>query len=355
MANLDTVVKTKDSVVEGVINSIMMLPNQVEQAWEEVNSTKMPSNCSLAKSVIIAGMGGSALGGRIVDSLTPERARTPIEVFTQYHLPNYVSKNTLVILSSYSGNTEETLKDTREALNKNAQTFVITTGGKLAQIAKTNNLPSYVFNPVYNPSGQPRMALGYSIGAILAILSKCNFIHLTDTQMKDTIKEMKKLVKELEPSVKQEENIAKRAAMKLHNKIPILVASEHLIGSTHAFKNQLNETAKTFSTLFDIPELNHHLMEGLSYPKKAKEILKFYFIESDLYTKRINKRYTITKEVVEKNGIPYDSYCLKTNTKLDQVFELLVYGSFVSLYLALLYDVDPSVIPWVDYFKNKLS
>ncbi len=355
MVNLDSQKLYSNPEIEGVLKSIILLPDQVEQAWNEVTSLEMPEKCSVAKNVVIAGMGGSALGGRIVDSLTPERSRTPIEVFTEYHLPNYVSKDTLVIISSYSGNTEETLTDAYQAIKKNATIFAITTGGKLADLANSHNLSSYIFRPKYNPSGQPRMALGYSIGAIMAILAKCNFIHLTDSQMKDNIKTMKEFVAEFDTTIKQENNIAKKCALKLHNKVPIIVSSEHLVGSSHAFKNQLNETAKTFSVLFDIPELNHHLMEGLSNPKKVKEFLHFYFFESDLYTSRVQKRYSITKQVVEKNSISFDAYHLRSKTKLEQIFEVLVYGSFVQLYLALMYEVDPSKIPWVDYFKKKLA
>lgn len=153
----------------------------------------------------------------------------------------------------------------------------------------------------------------------------------------------------------ESDNPAKRLAHELKNKMPILTTSEHLAGAAHAVKNQLNESAKTFALLFDIPELNHHLMEGLRNPAKAKEYWQFLFFESDLFEARVKSRYPITKKVLDKNEVGYSSYKLSSKTKLAQVFELLALGSYLQYYLAALYEIDPLPIPWVDYFKKELE
>lgn len=355
MVNINSAEEIKIFDTGFVLDSIRKLPDQVEQAWKEIKNLPTPQECSLSKNVVIAGMGGSALGGRIIDSLIPERARTPIEVFTQFHIPKYVNKDTLIIISSYSGNTEETISDFYEALNRNAQIFGITTGGKLADLFKQNNIPSYIFDPKENPSNQPRFGLGYSVAGILAILSRCEFIFTLDEEIEKCITEIRKLTKEFDVDIPENSNLAKSIALKIKDTIPILVASEHLLGSAHSFKNQINETAKSFSSLFDIPELNHHLMEGLKYPAKAKELLNFLFIESNLYSPNVVKRYPITMDVVEKNSINYLKYTATLETKLMQAFEIMILGSFVSFYLALLNGADPKSIPWVDYFKEKLK
>ncbi len=355
MRNLDSEKEIKDFDKGKVLESVRRLPAQVEQAWAEINKLKFPKACSLAKNVVIAGMGGSALGGRIIDSLVPFRARAPIEIFTEYHLPNYVNKDTLVIASSYSGNTEETISATREALKKGAQIFGITTGGKLGELLKKENLPSYIYTPKENPAKQPRLALGYSVMATMAILARCGFIILSQDEIKSAVSTLEEFIKEFDSHVPEDKNLAKRMAVKLKGKIPILVASEHLVGALHAFKNQLNEGSKTFSVSFDIPELNHHLMEGLRNPAMAKEYLYFLFFESKLYSSRIQKRYPITREVVEKNEIDYSVYQLRSSKKIQQIFEALSFGSFVHFYLAFLYGVDPLKVPWVDYFKEKLA
>ena len=355
MINFDSKEEVEKFDTGRVLETIRRIPNQIEQTWNEIGAFDIPKNCTLAKNVVISGMGGSALGGRIIDSLIAERARTPIEVFNEYHIPNYVNQDTLVIISSYSGDTEETISDFYDALNKKAKVFGITTGGKLKNLLEENNLPSYIFNPKENPSVQPRFGLGYSVASILALLSRCGFIYTLNEEMEKVIEELKKYCSDLDVENPQQTNIAKKMSEKIRNTIPVIVASEHLFGSAHAFKNILNETAKSMSVLFDIPELNHHLMEGLKFPAKAKELLNFLFIESDLYNARVKKRYPFTQEVVEKNNISYISYKTRLETKLMQAFEIMILGCFTAFYLALYYEVDPKTIPWVDYFKEKMG
>jgi glucose/mannose-6-phosphate isomerase len=338
-----------------VLASIRNLPNQLEQAWAEVGTLEIPQAYKNSQNIVLVGMGGSALGGRIVDSLIVDRLNTPMEVFTEYHLPNYVNSNTLLITSSYSGNTEETLSATKEAMAKKAKIFGITTGGKLAELLKVKKLPSYIFEPKQNPSGQPRMGLGYSISAILALLKKCGFISFGDEEFSSLAWQLKQKLLSFDPETPEKENLAKATASRLKGKIPILVASEHLVGIAHAFKNQLNETAKTFAVSFDLPELNHHLMEGLRNPAQAKNYLHFLLLESRLYDPQIKKRYEVTKEVINKNDIESSKFVLMSDKKSDQIFEVLAFSSFVSLYLAQVYDIDPVKIPWVDYFKKRLS
>jgi glucose/mannose-6-phosphate isomerase len=338
---------------QNVLGSIQKLPDQITDVWTHFKSTQIPSSCKLAKNVVISGMGGSALGGRIADSLLVEKAKVPIEVFTEFRLPNYVNKDTLVILSSYSGNTQETLESANEAFARGATIFGITTGGKLEQWLSENSLNSYIFNPQHNPSNQPRMALGYSIFSILAVLSECGFINIVDSEIDEAVESAKKAVAEFDVSVV--DNKAKQVAQSFLNKIPVLVSSEHLFGISHAFKNQLNENAKTFACLFDLPELNHHLMEGLMHPQSNKDSLQFLFFESDYYTKEVIERYPLTKEVVEKQNISSLTHRLTATKKLAQITETLVFGSYVAFYLSMLYGIDPAPIPWVDYFKEKLA
>ena len=355
MYSLDSVEEIKRLDKSGIAESIERLPKQIKQAWDEVTNSQVPESCPLAKNVVVSGMGGSALGGRIADSLLLDRSRAPIEIFTEYRLPNYVNKDTLVILSSYSGNTEETLSSAREALNRGAVIYCITTGGKLEDFMRENGLDGYIINPKENPSNQPRMGLGYSIASILAVLAKCEFINILSSEIEEAIASSEEFIGDFKIDVPEEKNLAKKAAKKLKGKIPVLVASEHLTGVAHAFKNQLNENSKTFTCLFDLPELNHHLMEGLRNPAEARRLLHFLFFYCELYSKDVAERYPLTYEVVAKNEVAHDVYTLRSRKKLDQIFETLIFGSYVNFYLAMLYDIDPAPIPWVDYFKNKLS
>ncbi|CAN5320752.1 bifunctional phosphoglucose/phosphomannose isomerase [soil metagenome] len=351
---LDDLKKIAELDKGNILSSIEHLPEQIEDAWNAIKIIDL-RGYETAQNIVVAGMGGSALGGRIVHYLEFRNLRAPIEIVTNYHLPNYVNENTLVILSSYSGNTEETIASAHDAIGRKAKIIGIETGGKLAEILEKENLPIYKIDPTNNPSGQPRMGLGYSISSILGILSKLHFINTTDEEIKDAIEVTEKFVKEFGVRTHTSENHAKKLAEKFTNKIPVLISSEHLVGSAHAFKNQLNENSKTFSMSFEISEMNHHLMEGLKYPAKAKEVLKFFFFESKNYYERIEKRYAITEDVVKQNGFEYEVYKLESNKKLEEVFEMLVLGSYISFYISSLHGIDPSPIPWVDYFKKKME
>ncbi len=355
MFNLDSFEEIKKLDTLDILQSIKFLPKQIAQAWYEVQNNEVPKKCYLAKNVVISGMGGSALGGRVADSLLIDRFRTPIEIVTDYQLPNYVNENTLVIVSSYSGNTAETISSAKEALNRGAVIYCIATGGELGELMRKNNLPGYLFNPKENPSNQPRAGLGYSIASILAVLAKCKFINILDSEVEEAIKTSEEFIRDFDVDVREDNNLAKKIARKLKGKIPNIVSSQHLIGICHAFKNLLNENAKTFAYLFDLPELNHHLMEGLRNPAVVRPFLHFLFIYSELYSKEVARRYPITYEVITQNDVSYDIYKPRSQKKLDQIFEILILGFFVSFYLAMLNDCDPGKIPWVNYFKKRLS
>ena len=355
MVNLDSQEEIETFDKGKILASIRLLPDQMEQAWEEIKVLDVPKACYLAKNVVICGMGGSALGGRIVDSLLTDRVRIPIEVFNQYDVPYYVGKDSFVIVSSYSGNTEETVSAAKEAIGRGAKVFGTATGGKLAKLLEKENQPRYIFEPKANPSGQPRMGLGYSIAGTLAVLSKCGFVHISDDDFYELVVTIRGFVKEFDVAVPSDKNLAKTFSKRLLRKAVILIASGHLVGAAHAFKNQLNENSKAFSALFALPEANHHLLEGLKFPAKSREIFYFLMFASKIYHKRIQKRYKLTSDIIEKNGHEHSIYTPRTETKLSQIFEVLTFGSFVSFYLAVLYGVDPTKIPWVDYFKEKLS
>lgn len=341
-----------EPLFEKVLSTIKAYPDQFEQAWNEAKDITM-DNSREFKNIVFCGMGGSALGARMVKSLMTEQFLIPFEIYTEYDIPKYANEDTLVIACSYSGNTEETLSSFNEAKEKGCEIFVITTGGKLAELAKTAGKKAYVFDPKYNPSGQPRMALGYSSSALLSFLNANGFISVSDEDVQNTLSEMRENIETF--SNDDSSNPAKALAEEIANHVPIIIASEHLVGVAHATKNQLNESSKTFSAIFDIPELNHHLMEGLLKPDTNSETLRFIFFESSLYSEKVVKRYPLTKEVVEKNNVKTSLYKLKGKSKISQVYEVLAFGSFASYFLTKKYGINPMEIPWVDYFKSKIS
>jgi glucose/mannose-6-phosphate isomerase len=355
MANLDSIKEIEKFDKGNILTSIRYLDRQIEQAITEIKKIKVPESYKDIVNVVVCGMGGSALGARIIKSLTSDSARVPIEIVNDYKIPYYVGEETLLIISSYSGSTEETISSLNHAINARAKIFGVTTGGKLAEILRSDNIPSYIFDPKENVSGQPRMALGYSIAATISILNKCEVFYISDEDIQNSISTTLKSIEEYDAKMPENKNIAKSLAKKIVNKGILLFASSHLYGVTYAFKNQLNENSKTFSAIFELPEANHHLLEGLKFPVSAKDNLTAFFVESKNYSREIAKRYEITRDVVKRCGIKSVTYKTISNSKLEEIFEVLVLGSYISFYLAILNDIDPSNIPWVDYFKEKLK
>jgi glucose/mannose-6-phosphate isomerase len=300
-------------------------------------------------------MGGSALGGRISHSVLFDRLRVPFEIINGYKVPQHVGLKTLVICSSYSGNTEESIDCAYQSLEKGAKVFGITAGGKLESLFLENNLPFYLIDEKQNPSKQPRMSIGYATGSILGLFQNLGVASILNEEIEDAIAVMHETATDFHEHTPEGRNLAKKIFETVKNKAVILVSSEHLVGASHTIKNQFNENAKTFSVLFEIPELNHHLMEGLRYPKKLKEDVIFLFVNSKLYSDRVQKRYEVTKKVVDKNGYSFTEFVPNSTKHLSQAFELIILGSFLTYFLTEYYKIDPLEIPWVDFFKDEMK
>ena len=343
----------KDSL--RVYDSILGLAHQVDQAWVEAGNQTLHTKCHLAKNIVIAGMGGSALPGRIIRSLDQYLLNLPLEVVTNYRLPNYVDKNTLVVLSSYSGNTEETLSCAHDALARQAKIFIVTTGGKLLDYAKRHRLDHYHIEPRANPSHQPRLGLGYSIIAVFAVLARCGFINFGAKDVEAIKVLLEKLNQNFRKETPFEHNPAKLVAEKLRDRAVVLISANHLTGTVHAVKNMLNENSKVFATQFDLPELCHHFLQGLSYPKDLKNQVHFVLLNSDHYPKAIQHRLTISRQILDKHGFATTLIKPEADHPTLQAFEVLAFGAFLSFYLAVLYRLDPGPIPSVDYLKTALA
>ncbi|MEX1052250.1 MAG: SIS domain-containing protein [Patescibacteria group bacterium] len=338
-----------------VIKSVDSLQDQLSQSFNEALNIKFQPSYKKAKNAVICGMGGSRFPSLIISKLFKEKFTIPYEIVDDYVLPGYVNNETLVIASSYSGTTEEVVMGAKDAVKKGAMLTGITTGGELIDIFEKNSSPYYLFVPKFNPSNQPRIGFGYMVGGHLGLLINLGYIKADENTVNSSINNLKLLTKNLMIDNPTEHNPAKKMASDILEKYPYFIVSEFLTGVGNAVANQTNETAKTISSFRIIPELNHHLMEGLKHPDMLKRLGVFIFFFSDLYSERIIKRFKITKEVVEKNSIQTLWHELQGQNKIEQVFELMAFGSYLSMYLAALRKEDPTVIPFVDYFKEQLK
>ncbi len=345
MVNLNDADEIKKLDSKDVLGSTGMFVSQCRQIWELGKQLIFPQDFRSIKNIVVCGMGGSSYGGRISLPFFKDQLKVPIYTNDDYHLPAYVNEDTLIILSSYSGTTEETLTCGQEALTRKAKITGLTTGGELGNFLESNNFTALIFEPKYNPSGQPRLGTGYTVFGAISILNQLGLVAVNDdvTAMLDSLEKQQEEIK----------NKAIEMAKLVYGKIPVVFAAEFLKGNAYIIRNQCNETAKSFSAFSELPDLNHHLMEGLKNPPDKK--LFVLFINSDLYSDKLSKRVELTKDVVGKNNVLFDEYKAQGSTKLSQVLEVLSFGAYITLYLAFLYGQDPSVIPWVDYFKEQLE
>jgi len=347
-------------------DSIAAFPQQLEDIWRQVTATPrrsashtvrgvVPSlppsgESSTARGIVIAGMGGSALGGRIIQSLFETELKIPCQIVTEYQLPAWVGKNTLVIIASYSGNTEETLNCLADAEERGAKIFGITTGGKVGERIKAG-LPGMIFKPQHNPLGYPKTAIGYSLGGLLAFFEQTGLIKINFQQ---GLNEFKQIQKSFLSATPTEQNPAKKLAEFLQGKIGILIASEHLKGAAWAARNQINEIAHAYALFFDLPEMDHHLVEAFGNPLTAKKILGYVFLTAD-YHPHVKIRYPITEKIIQEHDTPTFTYNLQSKSRLAQALEIIQLGGFTAAYLSFLNHQDPGPEPWILKLKKQLA
>jgi glucose/mannose-6-phosphate isomerase len=355
MKSLDSVNEMNALDPSHVLESINLFPDQCLSAWAEAGKVQFPDTYKKVKNIVVCGMGGSRFTPKTIKELYIDRITIPYEIIDGYDLPAYVGPETLVILSSYSGSTEEIYSCGKQAVEKKALLTGLAHGGKVIELLVSQNAPYYQFDANYNPCGQPRIGGGYLLMGHLAFLKTLGFLSIDGKEVIEAIEFAKKLGITMNGAIATTDNPAKQLAHVLMDKHVFLIAGEHIRGAVNGFANQINETAKMISDFRYIPELNHHLLEGLMRPETLHQSGLFVFLTSTLYSEKIQKRFTITKDVVEKQNVQTKEIRLAGNTTLSQVLELFVLSSYTTFYLAMLYDTDPVAIPWVDYFKEQLG
>ncbi|MEK7665512.1 MAG: SIS domain-containing protein [Patescibacteria group bacterium] len=332
--------------------TLEQLHEQISWAWKETQHLHLPASYKKCDRLVVIGMGGSALGAHVVKCVYAKKLSIPMEIVNGYELPGGVGKNTLVLLSSYSGSTEEVLVAYETAKKSHAKLLVMCAGGELAKRAKRDQTPGYVYDAgnliPSNKRGvvQPRYASGFSVIGTLGMLTKLGFLRVSQKEVFELVSMLKQRVDLKTPTT---------LAKKFHGRIPVLVASEHLEGSAHLFANYCHETSKQFAIWFVLPELNHHLMEGLSFPKEIVKKMTFVLFESQLYHSRSQNRYGITAQVIAENGARVERILLKQKTRLLQAFELIQLAGYTTAELARLNKADPFNIIWVEWFKERMK
>ncbi len=309
---------------------------------EICNNTNLSRTDKPINSVLICGLGGSGIGGTVVSQIVANNATAPITINKDYKIPAFVNNNTLVICSSYSGNTEETLEMLAQAEAQGAEIACVTSAGKLEEIAKAKN-----YNLIKIPSGHPpRAAFGLSLPTLFKLLS--HYDAISSTYFDDFAKSITHLNAE-------EQNIiteAKKITEKLYNKIPIIYADAWFEGVSVRFRQQINENAKMLCWHNVIPEMNHNELVG--WTKKNDELAVIIFRNHNDYF-RTQKRMEINKTVIEKYTSTIIEAYSKGSTRLEQSLYLIHLGDWISYFLAEKKGIDVTEVDVITNLKNELS
>lgn len=337
--------------------NLLHFQHQVEHAKELGSSISSDLFFGDISEVFILGMGGSAIGGDLLKSIVHQSTGDSLRITVNrsYELPAYLSPSSLVIASSYSGNTEETLTTFEKAIQKTDNLFAITSGGKLEKICKERNIPYLKL-----PSGfQPRAAIAYSFFGLLYLIMHNNLVNDDfNYQMRLSISELSNNLKKLTEKYSAHEmsNPAFKLANNLFGQIPIIYSAVGMLDSVNMrWKGQFNENAKSLCFNNFIPEMNHNEISGWVLPTDLIERFRIILLRDKSVNQRIKVRMDAVKDIYKDMGLQVDEYYGVGEHFLTRVFDLIHLGDWASYYLAILNKQDPMAIPLIMKLKEILN
>lgn len=340
---------------ENMLTHVDQQPEHYEAAWEQGHHLPLPDDLRDVQRVVIAGMGGSAIGGELMANFVANTAPVPIQVIRGYDLPAYArGPETLVIASSFSGNTEETLSIYEDAIEREAKVLAITTGGKLAQYAEGHGHTLWHFS---TDIGQPRAAIGWSLGLMLGLAHRLGWADDDLAEdFEDAVVNLIKYRERYRVQVDAEDNPAKRQAGQCVGRIPVFVGSGIFEVVARRWKGQFNENAKFWAMYDPMPEMNHNSVVGIENPAALMDKIAVVFITSREYDHaRVALRHSLTFKLLLQNGFNVDKFRPRGRSLLAQMMHAIFFGDYVSYYAAIGTEKDPTVIEPIMELKKSLS
>jgi glucose/mannose-6-phosphate isomerase len=327
------------------------LPDQLEKAFQLGLNQNLPPWQGI-KNVLVAGMGGSAIGADLLAAYIAPICPVPFIVQRSYRLPAWANgPGTLVIASSHSGNTEETLAAFQQAMQSQCRILAVCTGGKLEQAAKASSTSLWTFEH----HGQPRAAVGFSFGLLLALLARLGLIPDQASELSAAISAMRRQQNSLLAELPVVNNPAKRLAGQLMGRWVMVFGADVLEPVARRWKTQINELAKAWAQFEVLPEADHNALAGLAQPESSLATAMALFLRAASYQPRNLLRTELTKQAYMLEGLNTDFVDAQGDTPLAQQWSALHFGDYVAYYLAMLYDTDPTPIPALEGFKKQLA
>ncbi len=349
--NLDDTIRFKDIDKSNMIAEIDGLPDQLEFAWRLGNQLETPTFDGV-NQVLVAGMGGSAIGADLLAAYVEPFCRVPIIVQRDYTLPAWAAgSHTLVIASSHSGNTEETLSAYEQARSAGCQVMVVSTGGKLAGMAARDGVPVWKFEH----KGQPRSAVGFSFGLLLALFARQGWIPAQEAEIAGAVDAMREQQAAIKGEVPTVQNPAKRQAGQMMGRLIVVLGSGLLAPVARRWKGQISEVSKAWAQFESLPEADHNTLAGTEFPEPILASTLVIFLRAASDHPRNQKRSELTRQSFMVAGLGTDFYLAKGESRLEQMWTALHFGDYTTYYLAMAYGVDPTLIPSITDFKNAMQ
>lgn len=332
----------------GQLDDILALPEHLRDALWRVESAIM-GEWDTAGGLVVAGMGGSAIGGLLARAALGDHASRPIFVTRAYGLPPWTTPETTVLCASYSGNTEETLACYESAGALGARRVVVTTGGRLAAMAREDSVPVIPL-----PGGfQPRAAVAYMTVAALEVAALCGAGPRLTSEIDVAASHTEQLVAEWGPDA-PEDSLAKQVALGLAGTAPIIVGTGLTSPIAYRWKTQINENAKQPAFAHELPELDHNELEGWEGAQAVGRFSAVFLDDSDAHP-RVKERIELTERLIAGSAISSFRVQTRGQTAIERIISLVLLGDLVSIYLAVLRGVDPGPVALIEQLKKELA
>ena len=337
---------------EDMLHLLSHFSDQCKRGWEIGEALKL-EGCDerIPTNIVIAGMGGSGIGGDLVRAVVGSQFPCPIIVHRGYTLPAFVTSQTLFIAVSYSGNTEETLLSVEGAFAQGAQILAVTSGGKLKAFADTHDFPCVMI-----PSGQPpRASLGYLLMPLLSVFSRLGFAPDLDFQcdLEETVALLGRLAGDFHPDAPESQ--PKQLAQALHGKLPVIYAPQELEAIAMRWKGQMNENSKSLAYYSVYPEMNHNEIEGWKHPSALTQQCYVLQLRDPIAPSQTQRRMDITTELIQPHAAGIAQVNSTGKSLLARLLSLVAIGDWTSFYLAILYEQNPTPVRRIEELKRRLE
>lgn len=346
---LDNVDKINAVDKSGMLNFCVNSSKHYREAAEIAG--KITVNYPKPDNIIVAGMGGSAIGGDLLKDWAKNKLTVPLEVNREYHLPAYVGMKTLVLITSYSGDTEESLSAFLDALKRKCMIYCVSSGGALLKYAEKLKVP-YLRVPGGMP---PRAALPYLFVPLLVFMEKAGLAKGVSAELNEALTLLEKISKDNSPENPAKENLAKTLTLNIGETVPVVYGFGTYRSVAQRFKQQFNENSKVPAKWEFFPELNHNEIVGWENSGDFAKCFSIIFIRDKDEPVEIKSRIETTKQIMNRTGLKMFDLQAQGKSGLAKMLSTIMVGDFTSIYLAVQHGVDPTPVKTINHLKDTIK